>query len=89
MKTYHTQQKYRLAWIIYLVFAIALGCLATSCSTQKGYNYKKHYKTQRAKKKIVRFFRFRPLQKKQSYIQNNQIKVINIRLFISIEIKVL
>ncbi len=57
MKTISREKKISVkAWIIYLVFAIALGCLATSCSTQEGYNYKKHYKTQRAKKKIVRFF---------------------------------
>lgn len=56
MKNYHTQQKCRLAWAMYLVFVITLGCLATSCSTQKGYNYKKHYKKQNRKQNFVRIF---------------------------------
>ena len=56
MRNYHTRQKYRLAWLVYLVFVLTLGCLATSCSTQKGYNYKKHYKKQNVKKKVTRFF---------------------------------
>ena len=56
MKTYQTQQKYRIAWLMYLVFAVTLGCLATSCSTQKGYNYKKHYKKQSRKQNLVRVF---------------------------------
>ena len=58
MKNYKAQQRkvYRLAWLMYLVFALMSGCLATSCSTQKGYNYKKHYKKQNRKKKVVRIF---------------------------------
>ncbi len=56
MRTISREKKISVkAWIIYLVFAIALGFLS-SCSTTKGYNYGKHYKKQNIKKKVTRLF---------------------------------
>jgi len=43
------------AWLVYIVLVTLLASIS-SCSTQKGYNYKKHYKKQKVKKKVVRFF---------------------------------
>lgn len=53
MKNYHTQQ--RKYWIVYL-FMVVVVVLASSCKTQRGYNYKKHYKKQNRKNKLVRVF---------------------------------
>jgi hypothetical protein len=53
MKNYRTQQ--RKYWIVYLLMVVVV-VLASSCSTQKGYNYKKHYKKQNRKQNFVRIF---------------------------------
>jgi len=55
MTTYHTQQKNKLALLVY-VSALFLASITSSCSTQKGYNYKKHYNKQSRKQKVVRLF---------------------------------
>ncbi len=43
------------AWLIYIVLVTLLASLS-SCSTTKGYNYKKHYKKQNIKKKVTQLF---------------------------------
>jgi len=43
------------AWLIYIVL-VTLVASVSSCSTTKGYNYKKHYKKQNRKQKVVRIF---------------------------------
>ena len=55
MTTYHTQQKNKLALLVY-VSAFFLASITSSCSTQKGYNYKKHYRKQNRKTNFVRTF---------------------------------
>lgn len=50
------KNKETFAWAIYIVTVILAVSMLSSCSTQKGYNYKKHYKKQNRKQKIVRLF---------------------------------
>lgn len=46
----------KLAWTIYAVIVLLSVSMLSSCSTNKGYNYKKHYRTQKVKKKVTQFF---------------------------------
>lgn len=49
------KNKTNFAWIIYASLVLII-VITSSCSTNKGYNYKKHYRTQKVKKKITQFF---------------------------------